>query len=359
LKNLPANFDGFSNIESYEGSAAKQTAYLAKITKEFLKNMKGEFRASLDAQWTDTKKWMYKILKRANVNIKGLQDMDSRIGSWNDAFDADGNLNKNSEYYKAMKNGEIEEMQKHFDEMLEKSSELKKAAAEAAAKEGKMSAEEKWKMIKSMIKVLVGCGAIGFAVWFAIQLAHDNTGCFSYVGSLGANRMACSDTMATTSSGDWLPNNCNCGGDFKPDMVSNEEIKSQSDGDGPPAKCALGGDQALAVGGSYATCTTSIATPKSVLYAYKEMSALDALAHLPSWISDWAGAALPGPSNLKSILMMVLYVGLGIIGVIILLMIIRFSWNYFKTHKDIGKAKGSGKKGSGKKGSGVRTRSRR
>ena len=298
--------------------------------------------------------------------IKDWKAMNDSIGNWEDNVEQDPNTKKwrlkaNSRLRELMENGELKNNKDALEDAFEskEADGLKKKVYRAAAEEGKESGKSKWEQFKSFMKALLGLGALGFAFWFAYQYAADNTGCFSYVGTLGGNKMGCS----STKKNDWMAKHCNCGGNFTPDIVSDNEITQGTGtvGSGPPNTCALGGDQAEAVGGSYASCTSAAVGPKAVIYAYRKMSPLQALAALPSWLGKFGGGLLgDATGGLKHILMMVLYVGLGIVGVIILFMIIRFAWNYFKTHRSIGKKKmGSSGAAPAAKRSGMQTRSRR
>ena len=346
---------------SSQKAAAACINYEARLTPEM--------QAASDAQMQACQSRAHEVVETLpGLDANKLKALRDGLGPMKDSWklSKDGKtatVIDGSPYDKASKLGdggtpsEIDKAQADIENAVKNDPKMKAAADKVAAKDGTKTGEELLEKITKILKILAVVGSIGFATWFAFQYAHDNTGCFSYVGSLGANKMT---TCSTTLSHDkWAPTHCNCSGNFTAGEVSSNPLTCPDPGcakeSAPPNACSLGGPQQKIAGGSYAACTTDVAEKKSVLYAYKEMSPLQALAALPKFLGDFGKGFLPDTNSLKGVLKMILYAGLGILGAIILLMIIRFSWNYFKTHRDIGKKK----EGSGNKSSGMRTRSRR
>jgi hypothetical protein len=171
------------------------------------------------------------------------------------------------------------------------------------------------------------------------QYSQDHTGCFSYVGTLGASKMGCSSK--SKKDFDQVAN-CNCGGGASPDMSNQDADKllaKSCEGGAeaqanckkyPPYLCPLGGPEIQIVGADFATCTSEAVGKKAVLYAYKKMSPIQALAALPNFLGK-LGKDLLGDltGGLMGILKIVALIAAGVIGVIILLMVIRFAWNQF------------------------------
>jgi hypothetical protein len=340
----------------------------AKVCLDYNNSLSPEMQAANDAQVQACQARVDKVLDEIpGLDAKKYKALRDGLGKMSDNFDLEtGKVKEGSPYDKASKPGPkgedspIEQAQAEIAEAIQNDPKMKKAAEEAAAKDGTRTWKEVLDGVTKVMGILAVLGSIGFAVWFAFQFSHDNTGCFSYVGSLGANKMNTCNAPAKVDNKTWASIKCNCAGAFTAGAVSENPIKCSptnacKGGDAPPNTCSLGGPQAKIAGGSYAACTQEVATPKSVLYAYKEQSPLQSLAALPKWLGDFGKGFLPDMNSLKGVLKMILYAGLGILGAIILLMIIRFSWNYFKTHRDIGKKR----EGSGNKSSGMRTRSRR
>ena len=209
-------------------------------------------RDASDAMMQGTQERMWKLLGEAEgvtpEQIKDWKAMNESIGKWEDNFDKNGNLLKESPLKKMLDDKSLENAKTDMDKALEKSPKVQEAVKKAAAEEGKESGKSKWEQFKSFLKALLGLGGLGFACWFAYQYAADHTGCFSYVGSLGANKMGCSDTQKS----DWQVNYCNCGGGFlagqasaspitKPTTAGGPKPKAKA---GPPNTCPLGGSQA-------------------------------------------------------------------------------------------------------------------
>ena len=324
--------------------------------------------AALDAQNAAARIRLGKLIKSScsSETADLLKQYNDKFGGvpFLDSFDEDSSTGELTPNEKGPMGKEAQQLREEIVEKVTKelrgSKSFRDSCEKTAAKSDKETGESTMDKALSLFKALLALGSVGFAGWFAYQYAKDNTGCFSYVGSIGAHKMGCSDDNKNS----WAADNCNCGGGYKSDLVDNNAITGEAaradsstavSGLAPPTKCALGGPQAQALSGSYASCSSSVASAKSVLYAYKETSPLQGLAQLPNFLGKFGGDLL---SNLGGgaghILKMLLYAGIAIVGLIVLLMIIRFSWNYFKTHRNVGKTK----EGGGKKSSGMRTRSR-
>ena len=327
-----------------DATFGSRAAFAADV--EFKKDIptRNALQAGMDAM----KKWFNSIFERSGAKtrslLKELKKMQAGWGEYKDNLDNEGNIRPDSRYAKDQTR--LNEIKSELEERMSKDTKFNDAIEREAAKTGTETKTSYWKRFWQIFGALAACGGLGFLGWYMYQYAVDHTGCFSYVGTLGPNRMGCSDLPNATFD---QVKNCNCGGGFKPGQVNLNAIQPQKPPSTPvgypPNTCGLGVSQQQKLGdkGGYATCTISVTGDNAVLYAYKKTSALQALAALPSWLGG-LGKGLLGDlmGGLGGIFKIILYIGLAIVGCIILLMVIRFAWNKFRGSKGGGSSKGGG-----------------
>ena len=355
FKNLKA--DENSSDRSYSDFLRINVAKFAhdlNVTSESNKNLK----RYLDCQTEFIKggqNLAFKIIEKMGGDTTKLKELHNQIGDFENNLRKDKSgkilqpveIDKTSALWKNQE--KINEMMEGFKKQGEANTKFMDAVEKQAAKTSTETKSSMFRKIFMTMAGLFGLGLAGFTGWWVWQQSRDNTGCFSYVGTLGAHKMGCSDEPIKDFN---MPENCNCGGGFKPDQKSQKAIITGTAGTTitghfPPNFCALGQPQMKVLGGgnSYATCTTSVTDPKAVLYAYKETSALQALSDLPAWLGKM-GSGLLGDltGGLGGIFKIILYIGLAIVGCIILLMVIRFAWNKFRGSKGGGSSNSGGGK---------------
>jgi hypothetical protein len=172
------------------------------------------------------------------------------------------------------------------------------------------------------------------------QYAADHTGCFVFSDTVSA-KLACNDGATPITEKD-----CVCGG-YTPDLKCNAAIDTDQTtcdkpgttlGTQPPSVCELSNMNVLnSVGKPWATCSSNPVGKDSVYYTWQETSPLEALAAFPKWLgkfgSDLLGA---GESWIKKIGWILLWIVVGIVGVVILAAIIRFVWKHYISKSDDG-----------------------